>query len=410
MLALCVTGCFSDRGTVIRVDVGDTGAISVELYLGTEPCSGEDSTKLACMGIAPPPGTSAPLPGEVWFRDAPLPYAAEVKGSTATFQLQADIPRMVPIAIAVGLMPDGTTGVGTATITKLPVGDARIVEVKLTRATRISSGEVLHEGEDRVQVWRNASSSCMVVEHGTSGMPDRIFVVPASDPDCDDVPALECNPAAWHGTRLAGTSPTPDCFVSSSACVLGSRGCLDDEPQNKTSCAAQVDQRVCVPSTFCDGTSCGRFDEPCLRILLASDALPHIDCDVPTLQTPALDLCPEHSATINLDTQFQGGQCDRQPTISSLSPTEPDTNANFGGAIMELESPHPTCQFDIQWKSGTRSLLAGSTDYGLIKLPAREGALLIPIVFRFYPGTCGVQPFHCTIKGSLSDSLWSCAP
>ena len=140
-----------------------------------------------------------------------------------------------------------------------------------------------------------------------------------------------------------------------------------------------------------------------------NDTLSRIDCDVPTLQTPALDLCQEHSGVIDLDSHYQSGQCDQQPLISSLSLEGFDTNADFGGATMELQSPRAPCQFNLQWKSGTRSASA-LIDYGLIKLPSNQGALLIPIVFHFYPGTCGIKPFHCTLNGLLSDSLWSCAP
>src|SRR5215470_2411427 len=66
-LALASGGCFSDRGLAIQVDIGDTGATMVELYIGTQPCS--DNEALDCSGIAPPDGTAL-LRGAIWFRDA----------------------------------------------------------------------------------------------------------------------------------------------------------------------------------------------------------------------------------------------------------------------------------------------------------------------------------------------------
>jgi hypothetical protein len=408
-IALCATGCFSDRGVAIEVDIGKTGATSVELFLGTKNCADDDSTKFACAGIGPPPRMSPLLPGDVWFRDALMPYTAEVKGQTATFQLRADTPSTVPIVIAVGLA--NGIGVGTATLDKLDVSahGARVVTTTLIKASQVTAGQSPPEGEDRVQVWSNASSSCVVVEHGTSGKPDRTFVVPVDDPDCDDAPTPECDRNVWNAERLPGASSTPDCFVRSApACVLGSRGCRDGDPQSNTSCAAQH-EKTCVPDVFCDISSCGRFDEACLRSLIMNDAIPRVTCDVPTQATSPLAPCPDNAvATIDLGVHFQTGQCEELPKIASVVLDGFGKSASFGGAMMDLEEPKPACQFDIDWKGGTRSALAPK-DYGLIQVPSRQGALMIPIVLTFTPGTCG-KPFQCQLEGNMNDALWSCAP
>src|SRR5437868_9344279 len=66
-------GCFSDRGVAIEVDVGATGATSVELFLGKAACDSSDKAAgIACTTIAPPDGTT-PLDGSIWFRDAAAP-------------------------------------------------------------------------------------------------------------------------------------------------------------------------------------------------------------------------------------------------------------------------------------------------------------------------------------------------
>jgi hypothetical protein len=410
-VALGATGCFSDRGVAVEIDVGETGATEVELYLGTASCDSKDNVPFACSGIGPKSST-APLKGAVWFRDALLPETAEVKGHTATFQLRADTPSTVPIVIAVGRLANGM-GVGTATLTNLdvPAHGARIIAATLVPARQAIPGEIDTTTEDRVLVWNKLTppSSCVMVEHWASGKADRTFVVPLEDPDCDDVPAPECDPLVYHGAHIAG-SGTPDCFAGTTAgtqgCVLGSHGCSDLDPQNKMACAPQRD-RVCVPDLFCDAASCGQYNTSCLKNLVITDSIPHVDCDIPTLPAPTLDLCLEHATTIDLATYYQGA-CDQQPKISALSLEGFDTHADFGGATMELQSPRPLCQFNLQWKSGTRVSLS-PTDYGLIELPSSKGAMLIPIVFHFYPGMCATKPFHCAVKGSLSDSLWKCA-
>src|ERR1051325_50329 len=122
---LAATGCFSDRGVAIEVDVGATGATSVELFLGKAACAGDDKQAgIACTTIAPPDGTT-PLDGSIWFRDAAAPYAAAVSGGKAVFQLRADAATTLPIVIAVGFAADATAAakhpVATATLTDLAI-------------------------------------------------------------------------------------------------------------------------------------------------------------------------------------------------------------------------------------------------------------------------------------------------
>src|SRR5687768_8191931 len=100
-LALCGAGCFSDRGVAIEVDVGDTGATSVELYVGNTACTDHDNPVIACDGGIAPENVSEHLAGKVWFRNDLVPYFAPVRGGKASFRLQADKLTTLPIAIAV---------------------------------------------------------------------------------------------------------------------------------------------------------------------------------------------------------------------------------------------------------------------------------------------------------------------
>jgi hypothetical protein len=418
LVALAAGGCFSDRGVAIQLDVGATGATSVELFLGKSACDSKDKLAgIACTTIAPPDGTT-PLDGSIWFRDAAAPLTATVSGGKAVIQLRADEATTLPIVIAVGFATDATAAgkhaVATATLHDLaiPVNSARVVTAALTAASPVvlQPGDTRNLSEDRVLVWRKQSpvSSCVVVEHWSHGQHQRDFVVPEDDPDCDDVAAPECNPAAWHGSNaVGGAAFRPDCFRHDQACVLGELGCSDDVPGKTTTCVAARDE-VCVPDTFCGGP-CNRFDEPCLRALTASDTMPRVECTVPAL-AGVVALCNnDRSAEIDLSGKFAGGQCDDQPLLSSLTLNGFDTSASFGGAVMELTSPQKPCRFDLQWKSGPRTS-ADTTDIGLIEIATRQGALLVPLVLHFMPGVCGTVPFSCVIDGAAGDGLWSCAP
>src|SRR5947208_650909 len=82
----------------------------------------------------------------------------------------------------------------------IPAGGARVVLTSLTAAAAVvpTQTDTKDLSEDRVLVWTKQTppSSCVVVEHWDHGQLTRDFVVPEEDPDCDDVAAPECNPAA----------------------------------------------------------------------------------------------------------------------------------------------------------------------------------------------------------------------
>src|SRR5882724_9505884 len=119
VIALCATGCFSDRGVVIEVDVGDMGVASVELFIGKEECAPNTAPKgFSCDGGIAPMGGTNPLPGRMFFRDAPSEDKALVNGRTVTFQLKADKATPLPIVIAVGF-DQGKQAIATATMQPL---------------------------------------------------------------------------------------------------------------------------------------------------------------------------------------------------------------------------------------------------------------------------------------------------
>src|SRR5690349_8399556 len=165
LVALAAGGCFSDRGVAIHIDVGATGATSVELFLGKAACDSKDKLAgIACTTIAPPDGTT-PLDGAIWFRDAAAPLTAAVSGGKAVIQLRAGAATTLPIVIAVGFAADATAAgkhpIATATLHDLaiPVDSARVVTVALTAAAPVvlEPGDTRNLSEDRVMVWRKQS-------------------------------------------------------------------------------------------------------------------------------------------------------------------------------------------------------------------------------------------------------------
>jgi hypothetical protein len=409
VLAIAWTaGCFSDRGLAIEIDVGDTGATAVELYIGKTRC--EDDAPIDCRGIAPPEAAIA-LAGDVWFRDQLSPYIASVTGRAATFRLRSDSAATMPIVIAVGVVPgdDGMRAVGSATLrdVDVPVDGARIATATLVPAAPVEPGPTAPGNltGDRVLVWPTLTSSCLVVEHWKDGVAARDFVVPADDPDCDEV-VRECNPAAYHGESPPGAS-FPDCFTTSGSqgCVLASRGCTDDGGPDSGTCAPHRDP-VCVPASFCD--NCPELEGPCTRTQIDLEGdLPRVVCNVPARRLVAgLELCPGMaSAPLDLSSWVDDAACERA-VIGSLQLRDLDTSHDFGGAVIGLSSPSPACSMQVIWKGGTRTVL-DARDHGFIKVRFAERALLVPLLLEFTPGCLGA--FDCRVEGIASDSLWSCA-
>lgn len=192
-LAAASAGCFSDRGIAIEVDVDNIGVKEVQtvaFYVGETPCD-QANPDGACTTIAPPPGSPPP---HVWFRDSLVPYTARVNDGTATFQLQADTPSVLPIIIVVGFVPvdrDTQDPRAVATLRKIeiPVDSARVVKTTLTRASRI--GDLQDPSDVRVQVFPRSDprSPCVLVERLDPLETD--IVVPKDDRDCDGMPGPE---------------------------------------------------------------------------------------------------------------------------------------------------------------------------------------------------------------------------
>jgi hypothetical protein len=412
-------GCFSDRGLAIQIDVAGTGATSVELFLGKTACdAGDNPAEIDCKAIAPPPASSPPLRGSIWFRDDLVVDTVQVTGPRVTFQLRSDTAATLPLVIAVGLTQgDHPVGVATLHDVTIPTGSARVLATALVPAGAVQAAAPAKTAvEDRVLVWRKTTppSSCVVAEHWDGGIATRSFVVPGQDPDCDDVVAGDCDPAVYLGMTPPGTAARPDCFATQpAACVLGSRACSDGSATRTGECGAQHNAAICVPDSFCGCT--GDLGDLCWqgKVRTTPLAMPVIDCSVATTALAPLTICPgvgQDTATIQLDDHFTLDQACGTPTIASTTLLELGSSAVFGGAVMDLSSPRKPCNFAITWKSGARTS-GDAADLGAVRIQTATGALVLPLVLRFHPtvNNCLGPQFTCTLMDVATDGVWTCA-
>ncbi len=420
VIALCATGCFSDRGVSIEVDIGETNATLVELFIGNQKCDRSHPPKgMSCFGIRPE-GVTTLLPGNISFRDAASDGLLQVKGRTVTLQLKSDPTTTLPIVIAVGF-DQNMQPVGTATLTDLevPSNSARIVTTTLVDTK--SSGST-----DRVIVWPDPSStassttppnSCVAVQHTSQ---DWQFVVPLTDPDCDGLATgdrQECNANAYLDTTMGGLASTPNCFGVGQlgTCLLGSFPCMDGHGPTSGTCIPQNSQQdqapVCVPSQFCNLSGCTGFDDlNCLENQIAQT--PRIQCQVPTNSEggPCMN---QNFTTISLDSFYAPTERCDQPLLGGFQfvslPTDPTHTFGIGNNVMGLDSPQARCSVTLTWKSGARTP-TDPDEYGVIQLRTGDRITLLPIVFHFLaPGSCTTPgAFMCPPQGTL-DSLLTCA-
>lgn len=418
-IAAVGAGCFSDRGLAIEVDLAGTGATSVELFLGKAACDASDNPAgIDCKAIAPPPASSVPLRGSIWFRDDLAVDAVRVTGPRATFQLRSDTAATLPVVIAVGLTQDDRpVGVAALHDVAIPTGGARVLATALVPAGPVQAAAPARTAvEDRVLVWRKTAppSSCVVAEHWEGGAATRSFVVPGQDPDCDDAVASDCAPAVYLGMTPPGTAARPDCFATQpGACMLGSRACSDGSATRTGACGAQHNAAICVPDPFC--TCAGDIGDACWQgqVRAMPLAMPVIDCSVATTALAPFTVCPgadQATAAISLDDHFALDRACGTPTIASSALLGFGSRAAFGGAEMELSSPDKPCSFSITWKSGARTS-GDAADIGAVRIQTATGALVLPLVLRFHPtvDSCLGPQFTCTLMDAPTDGVWTCA-
>jgi hypothetical protein len=395
VIALCVTGCFSDRGVAIEIDISDTPDVaSVELYIGKAAC---DSSEPGCSTITPP-GAVCALRDHSWFLDAAQPSTAPVQGHKATLRLESDTTRTLPIVIAVGLDANGGA-IATATLRDLevPSDTGRIATTTLVPAKPVSFDKTDPRtlNEDRVTTWTNKQmppGACVLVEHWRPGSePVRDSVGPADDPECDD------------GMKPVNVAPSSVCAAvpeGAKACMLGIRACNVDGSIGGT--CAPLNRQVCVPDQIC---TVGCTDLACIGTKLTTLLVPRIIC---TIQVgPDGVPCGGPAAQVNLDAELSHG-CGHQPQIGTapLGGFE-DRGPLNNGITIQLGTTSSACRFPV---SASGMLTADTDGHGLVRLDPKPADLLLPIQFKFLKLTeCAGQLSTCMVLQDDSNKLWTCA-
>jgi hypothetical protein len=388
LLALWLTGCFSDRGLAIEIDVGSTGATSVELFVGLE-C---DEAASECRAITVP-GSDCAFDGARYYRDANLSYTVAVRGHVATFKLAAQTESAFPIAVAVGLDASGKA-VGTATLLDLTISPSA---AQIATATLVNAVAIPPATDDaipaptgvRVMVWSDPRSSrCLAVEHWKAGSPvQRIGIGPIEDPQCR--------------SGAATTDAAPVCVsdLSPRDCYLGVPVCREPGA-TPPALRCPTNGTVCAPRALCGKTG---LDE-IIGALKPDASVTRLECIVVTRADG--EACPDE-AMVNVG----GGavSCDERPRILALDQFDAAlSRAELAGVTVEVANASGACELRLKIKGGN---LVGTPDvWGAVRLSSQHD-FLVPLLLRFRRGllVCPAQSITCEPFVAPEESLFTCA-
>lgn len=431
---LVAASCGSDDpGLRLEILAGDTGAVKIELYLGTRPCEG-------CDGKLAPKGVTAKLAGEVWYLDgsaaAGTPNtAAELDGGRYVYDLRTPAPdkdaRLAHVLV-VGYDAQKKL-VASAELTDVPVYHAATewYRITLSPAMEATSSDRPTPAGDRVYVWRRTDpnlAACVGYEHASDTGVKRLWFVPEDDTDCDQVATAECDKYAYKASGKADlgnancvTSQFPVPGTTGKTCLLGGPACIDGADAN-TSCGP-VGPSYCLPDAICANATCAQNLGMCLRDGQTSP-VPRVRCDIPFNQAQGGVPCA--------GAQQRHAEIDLSPLVSS--PSNPGTalttcksllfadpmlgmvnvmNKIVSNQVEIKPDPlSPPCGFGMSWASGTASSILVSASVLRMMIVELENAnrMLIPIEIAFHPSQCLTgDMMTCGVTVVPSDGITHCA-
>jgi hypothetical protein len=278
----------------------------VTLFVGLKSCDD-------CPGIAPRPDKSATkteiLPGRVFFReDSNMPVVvrtAKVDGGVARFRIEpSELSDHLTIAVAVDANEQSA-----AIVQDLPLDTAGIYRVQLTKASTMLGGPQASAGASTsVAIWPqpNGNLSCIGFERWDGGelQGERVFIVPATDPDCDSVAAQdECAPFGFLAQgvppleEVSCTRITP-VTMDGMACMLGGPSC-NEALATRDACTPS---EYCVPSMYCDpqNAKCGDGDVVACLFDTPSPPAGKLKCTIPFMPASPANVVCKTSGTFTI--------------------------------------------------------------------------------------------------------------
>ena len=434
LVVVAAAACGDDPGLRLEILAGKTGAVKIELYLGTRPCEG-------CDGRLAPAGVKEKLAGQVWYLDgsaaAGTPNsAASLEGGRYVYDLRAPDPEKdarIAHVIVVGYDAQGRV-VGSAALADIPIYHAATewYRVTLGTATGAPSSDAISPKGDRVYVWRRANpelAACVGYEQASDAGVERLWLVPEDDTDCDQLPGAECDAYAHmaSGTvEIKDASCVTENFAVPGAnlpsCLLGGPACIDGA--GTTTTCGPVGPSHCLPDAICKRVGCAQNVELCLRDG-QTNPVPRIKCNIPFNQQAGGIACagePQHHDTIDLRSLLAapnspGTALTTCKTILFAEPKlgMPNVQNKIAAGNIEIKPDPlaPPCTWGMTWVSGGVSSIGGGVA-PIIRMTVvgleNGNTMLIPIEIAFHASSCApTDVMTCDVLVPPTDGVTRCA-
>lgn len=421
-VAVLLAAC-EPSGLTLEVTTTNPNVRSVEVLVGMD-CDGD-----CPRGVAPP--ALAPRSVDyIFVVDDTAPWYAAVEGGVAGFRLAADSATEVDLLLAIGLdAQDRPIEIAYAYNVDVPLSRGDHVRVQLEPAAPVAvslTDPPPPDGTESLAMWREPSRkrACVLAEHWSSHPePTRDLIVPADDPDCDEVVDVnECAPWTHLAVNTPSTIDGANCSLfgalpsGADLCVLGGTPCNEVTPTGIPACEA-LDTLYCAPKALC--SSCpGPWQPGCAFTAFsnaaASSTTPFLSCSfgVTDAGQPCLDevivqgvdasalLASSSSPTTTCtDVGVHSLQAPLGPFLSSVT-TEV--------GLFKVDALTAPCKLDVHFKGVVTP--TESTSLALVDLALANNAhLAVPAIIHVSPGCDRMPTCAFSVGSNFADPMLACA-
>ena len=418
VLVVAVAAC-DPPGIQLEVVVNDPSITRVELLIGRD-CTDADG----CPAGIVAPGVGPKSVNAVYLNEHTSSWSELVSGGVAGFKITVDQETAIPIIVAIGFNDlDEAVAASTIHDKKLRPGDSLYWQTHLAPIAAIQDNVTREptpaKDTKRLELWRQPSKqlSCLLLESwdGTA-TPIRKLVVPASDPDCDEV-VTECEAWTPFAPFVPATIEKSDCVVTKptasgiSICVLGGPTCSESSQIAGERCAP-LDVDYCTPLNLC---SCAAPWQPeCVRSQIYGGTLqgdmPYLDCGF-SLDPATGELCSNGTSAQPFDASvvFPPGTITKCQDINVHPFTVPfgpfSRAAPLAQGTFAIQNFGEPCRAEVVW-TGTAPI--DESFVMLVELELdNDKHLVVPAWITFH-NDCSIRS-ACNFKaGMLSGYMSQC--
>ena len=422
-IAVLLAAC-EPSGLTLEVTTTNPSVRSVEVLVGMD-CDGD------CPRGVAPPALAPRSVDRIFVVDDTAPWDALVENGVAGFRLAADSATEVDLLLAIGLdAQDQPIEIAYAYDVEVPVTRGDHVRVRLEPAAPVAvslTDPPPPEGTESLAIWREptAKRACVLAEHWSNHPePTRDLIVPADDPDCDEVRLVnECAPWTHLAVNTPSTIDGANCTLfgtlpsGQDLCVFGGTPCNEVTPSGIPACEA-LDTLYCAPKALCSACL-GPWTPDCAHDALAngvaSSTMPFLTCSFAVTDSgePCLDEAIVQGVDASALLASSGGSATTTCTDvgvhdlqAPLGPFQSYVETEVG--LFKVDALTAPCKLDVHFKGVPTP--TPSTAIALVDLALANNAhLAVPAVIRVDVGCTRTPTCAFSVGSNYADPMLACA-